>query len=211
MRTARILAVAAIALALPLTVAAQEPDEQPPQPHHPGTMMPRHPGMMQPGQRMQGRGWMGQGWAMMGAGMGAMAEAGPGMLLRLRESLKLTADQVDRLEGLQEQTQKAVGSALESARTARQQAVATMESETPDLTAHEKALREAASHMVDAAQAMARARVQAEQVLTATQKQTLETIEAALREMHQGRGMQPGMQGQHPRVPNRPAPQGGDR
>ncbi len=148
-----------------------------------------------------------------------MDQAGPGMLLRLRESLNLSEDQVEKLQTLEKGTQESMRTAMQQAREAHQKALDAMHGDTPDLDAHEQALRQAASRMVDAMQAMAKVQVQARQVLNADQKKTLDTIMEAMEEMHEGAGMRPGMgQGQHPGMrpeqngmPGRPSPHGGGR
>ena len=70
-----------------------------------------------------------------------------------------------------------------------------MSTGTPDLEAYEARLREATSHMVQARVAMARAGVEARQVLTPEQRDRLSFARQMMREMRPGT-MGGGMMGQ---------------
>ena len=174
----------ALALMLPVAVAAQE-EQGHGQMQHPG--MGHHAGMP---------GGMGMAGGMM------MDHPGPGMLLRLRGTLALEPSQVERLEAMHAAARTSMQTHMEAAREARHRAHAAMQGATPDLAAHEKALREAADHTVQAQQGMARAHLEAAGVLTADQRQKLDTILAAMKEMHQSMGAM--RQGEMEHGPMRP-------
>lgn len=178
----RIATAAALVLALPLAAAAQGHGQQERQ-----------------GQPMMEHGMMGQG--MHGAMGMMMARPGPGMLLRVKGTLGLDEDQVQRLEAMHEEARSAMEQHREAARAARMEAHQAMMGETPDLEAFQAALEEAARHDVQATMAMARVHVQAADVLTAEQAATLETLMEGMHEMRgegmhrmQGEGMGEGMQ-----------------
>lgn len=166
-----------------------------------GGMMQGQPGMMQGGMMQMMRGMHGQ-QGMMGGMMGMAA--GPGVILGLRESLELTEDQVTRLEALRESTRQQMhGHMMEGMQTMRS-AWELLDSDSPDLDAYEARLREASDHMVLAHTAMARAAVEARELLTADQRERLELARSMMQEMRQGEmpqgmmedgGMQGHMQG----------------
>lgn len=139
-------------------------------------MMQGQPGMM---QMMHGQGGMMMGMAM-----------GPGMVLRLQESLDLTDSQVAELETMLD---SAPSSTMRQHMTQGMQvmhaASEVLTSDSPDLDAYEARLREAKEHMVLAHTAMARAGVEARQLLTPDQR---ERLSLARQMMHE---MQPGMMG----------------
>lgn len=160
----------------------------------PGMRMQRMdslPGMM--GEQMMMGGMMGQGMMgsgmmqMMGQGMGMMATGGPGpaMILRMEDALDLTDDQIGRLEEIRQEFSGTQQQHMNAAMSAHQNARQALEGEDPDFEAYQEALQEASTHMVQAHVAMARAAVQARQVLTAEQRQRLQ----------QGMGMMQGMMG----------------
>lgn len=144
------------------------------------------PGMM--GQGMMMGGMMGQGMMqMMGHGMGMMATGGPGpaVILRMGDALELTEDQVSRLERIQEDASAARRPHMEAAMSAHRTGAQALQGDSPDFTAYEQALSEAATHMVQAHVAMARASVRAREVLT----------EEQLGQLHSGMRMMRGMMG----------------
>lgn len=111
----------------------------------------------------------------------------PGMMLRHQEELGLSADQVGQLETLKDEA------GAQSHRTevmaAHARAAAALESDDPDWPAYEAALRAAADHMVQAHTAMAKAAVEAGDVLSAAQREQLAGLD------HGMSGMMPGMAG----------------
>lgn len=171
-----------LALALPLGATAQGEHEHGQTPAH-------APPVQAAGGHEMG---------MMG-GMGMMEHAGPMMILRLRESLALTTAQIERLEALHATAREEMHGHMQAAQEARRRAHAAMQGDAPDLEAHERALREAADHTVLAQQGMARAHVEAAGILQPEQRERLNTITAAMREMHGG--MQEGMRGGMERAP----------
>ncbi|MEX1258514.1 MAG: Spy/CpxP family protein refolding chaperone [Gemmatimonadota bacterium] len=134
-------------------------------------------GMMQMmAQGMMGGGMMGpEMMQMMGQGMGMMATGGPGpaMILRMGDALNLTAEQRSRLEAIQAQYSESVQPLMAVAMEAHGNAAAALEGDSPDLAAYEQGLRESADRMVEAHVAMARAAVEARNVLTAEQREGL--------------------------------------
>ena len=115
---------------------------------------------------------------------------GPGMILRLEEALALTEDQVAELEAMHAQAREAMEAHREAARAARTHAHEAMMGDSPDLEAFQAALEEAAAHDVQATVAMARAHMQAGEVLTAEQKETLKSRVQEMHENMQGERMQ---------------------
>ncbi|NIT86058.1 MAG: periplasmic heavy metal sensor [Gemmatimonadetes bacterium] len=160
------------------------------------------PGMMGPGMMMggmMGQGMMGAGMTRM-MGMGMMATGGPGptMLLRMRDALELTDDQVSRLEAIREDHSGDHRAAMGSAISAHRRAAEALHGASPDFQAYEDALGEAADHMVRAHVTMARASVQAREVLTAEQRERLHSGMRMMQEMMGEPGMGPGMMRHHP-------------
>lgn len=150
------------------------------------------PGMM--GEQMMMGGMMGQGMMgsgmmqMMGQGMGMMATGGPGpaMILRMEDALDLTDDQVARLEEIRQEFSGSQQQHMNAAMSAHQNARQALQGGDPDFDAYEEALQEASTHMVQAHTAMARAAIQAREVLTAEQRDRLQ----------EGMGMMQGMMGE---------------
>ena len=142
-------------------------------------------GMMQSGMMQGGMMQMmhGQSGMMMGMAMG------PGMVLRLQESLELTDDQVTQLETLRDSARSTMRQHMMQGMQVMHAASGMLSSDSPDLDAYETRLRQAADHMVLAHTAMARAAVAARQVLTPEQR---ERLSLARQMMHE---MQPGMMG----------------
>ncbi len=172
----RIVTTIALVLALPLAVTAQEEAQEVEQEQK--QEMEMEHGMMMRAQAMHG------GEAMM------MRHPGPGMLLRMEEALGLTEDQVAELEAMHAEARDAMQAHREAARTARTGAHEAMMADSPDLDAFQAAMEEAAMHDVQATVAMARVHLQANEVLTPEQQ---ETLGARMKEMHenmQGEGMQ---------------------
>lgn len=151
-------------------------------------------GMMQMMQRMHGQSGMMPG--MMGGGMmgGMMGMSGPGMVLRLREFLALTDDQVSRLEALQDSATTEARQHMMQGMQAMRGASGLLAPSSTDLDAYAARLREAADHMVQARLAMARAGVASREVLTDDQLERLATAREVMQSMGAG-GMNGGMMG----------------
>lgn len=142
-------------------------------------------GMMMGG--MMGQGMMGSGMMpMMGRGMGMMATGGPGptALLRMRDALELTDEQVSTLESMRDDLQSQMQGRMTAMMTAHQAAAAALDSETPDWEAYEGNLETAADVMVRTHVMMARTARDARDVLTPEQRETLDA-----RGMEMMRGM----------------------
>ena len=131
------------------------------------------PGMPMPHETMQ------QCMAMMGG-------PHPEMLLHMRDSLSLSADQVSRLEALRDQSRDSATPHMQPAMQAHMAAAALLEAAAPDFTAYEARLREAADHMILAHPAMVRTTVGAREVLTAAQRSKLDTLLPAMMQMMHG-------------------------
>lgn len=216
MRTWRMLTIAGALLVLAPGLGAQEQAD---------TLRPRGEMQMRgmrgqmrgPAQGMMQRGTMQRGMmqrGMMARGMmGRMGmrdgAAGPGLLLRARDALELTDQQVQRLESLQTELHEAGQARMEQARDAQRRAREAFSAETPDLAAAERALQEAADHRIQAQMTMARGHQQARDVLTDEQRTRLEETRALIRDlrparpgrpgrMRGGAGMGPGGQGPPP-------------
>lgn len=119
-----------------------------------------------------------QGEAMHG-GMQCMAMMGgppPQMLLQHREALGLSADQVNRLEALQERARETAMPHMHPAMQAHMAAADLLKGDSPDFQGYETKVREAADHMVRTHVAMARIAVDARHVLTPEQRSTLEEL-----------------------------------
>jgi Spy/CpxP family protein refolding chaperone len=120
---------------------------------------------------MMGSGMM----SMIGQGMGMMATGGPGAtaLLGMRDALDLTGDQVGRLEAIRDEltaTVQPLMTAMMSSHTAAAEALRT---DSPGFDAYQQGLQAAANIMVQTHVTMARAQVEARNVLTADQLELL--------------------------------------
>lgn len=140
-------------------------------------------------------------------------QASPQMILRMREALHLTDPQVQRIETIQNGVRQGHQSHMHAALLAMQEAQRLLEADSPDWPRYEAQLREASDHHVQAHVAMARASVDARNVLTVEQRERLGTGATMMREMMQGgmpgmrERMGPGMmpRGRHPTErPRRP-------
>lgn len=142
------------------------------------------PVLAQQGQQMS------SGMPMMQQGtqqcMAMMGGPSPAMLLQHRDVLGLSADQVRRLEAIQDRAQTA-RPGMKPAMQAHMAAAELLESDAPDLKAYEARLREAADHMVRAHAAMARLNVEARGVLTAPQRAKLPALRSSMMGMMRGR------------------------
>lgn len=164
-------------------------------------MMQGQAGMMQGGMMQMMQGMHGQ-QGMMGGMMGMAA--GPGMILRLQESLELTEDQVTQLEALRDSAAQQMRQHMMQGMQTMRAASELLDPASTDLEGYEAQLREASNHMVLAHTAMARAGVEARELLTAEQRERLELARSMMMEMRQGEmpqgmmedgGMQGDMQG----------------
>ena len=150
-------------------------------------------GMMMGG--MMGQGMMGQGMMrMMGQGMGMMPTGGPGpmMVLRLRDQLELTEEQVRTLETIQQEVRSRMEGTMQAMMATHRTAVEALEGADPDLDAYRRHLEGLADMMVEAHVAMARASLETRRVLTPEQRETLEEHRMQMME-----GMMPGMMRNH--------------
>lgn len=117
---------------------------------------------------------------------GAMMQPlGPERILALRDSLGLSAEQVQRLQALQPQA----GSShhMMAGMQSHREAQALLEQPQPDFTAYEAKLREMANHHVAAMVEQARLSVAARDVLTPAQQAKLRSL-AARAPAHGGMG-----------------------
>lgn len=106
-----------------------------------------------------------------------MGGVSPAMLLGHADALKLTADQVARIEALRDQS--AGPAHMHGAMAAHRQAAELLQAERPDLAAYEAKLREAADHMVQNHTSMARTAVEARAILTPEQRASLADLDHA--------------------------------
>jgi Spy/CpxP family protein refolding chaperone len=106
-----------------------------------------------------------------------MGGVSPAMLLGHADALKFSADQVQRLEALRDQS--AGPAHMEGAMAAHRQAAELLRAEQPDLAAYEAKLREAADHMVQNHISMARTSVAARAVLTPEQRAGFASLDHA--------------------------------
>lgn len=178
MRTTTTIALALAASLVAAPLLAQERSEQDEKEgmSRMHRMMEHHPGMTGPMPMMGG---MMGGEGMHRPRMMSMMIAGPGpaprMLLHMKDALRLSDDQVSRLEEIRTNLQEERTTHMEAARTARKAAHEAMTREgSPDVDAHEEHLREAADHHVQAHMTMVRAHQQARDVLTDDQRSNVE-------------------------------------
>ncbi len=165
MRTLNMLAMAVTLTATPAMAQGTQPDTR-----HDMTQMTRGQGGMM---------------MMMGDGMMGM-DAGPTMILKLRESLALSADQVQRLTTMQEAAQSGMQQHMMEGMHAMQAAENLLAGASPDLKAYEASMRDAANHMVLMHTGMARVEMEARQVLTAQQRDHLTLARKMMKEMKEG-------------------------
>lgn len=137
---------------------------------------PGQPPMQQPGMH----GGMGGMVGMMGM-MGMMSD--PMMILRLREPLELTEQQVQRIEAVHTRVQPQVHQSMQQSMQLHQQGMEALMGATPDPDRHDALLRQAAERMLEAHSRMARAMVEAQQVLTPEQRDDLRFAMRAMRSM----------------------------
>ena len=121
-----------------------------------------------------------------GGGMGMLiGRPGPGMILRLESVLELSPDQVERMTELHETVHATMQEHRSAARDARARATEALAGDRPDMAAFEAALQEAAAHDVEAQVAMARAHMEAGEMLEPDQQ---ERLMAVFQGMHELRG-----------------------
>lgn len=178
----------AVALAAPALIAAQQ--GQPRQGRDTSGMMMGggHAAMMGMGQQGQ----------MMGA-MGMMPGPGPTMILQQREALELTAEQVEKLEALQERVAERRAAHMAAMRPLHERLGELAAEPDPDLDAYETTLRSLADERVAWHMAMARSGQEARETLTAEQRDNLQVgmrfVRGAMSRMMQGRTMMGGQMG----------------
>jgi len=127
--------------------------------------------------------------------MGMMTmHAGPGMVLALAEPLELSDAQLERIQAIHEETQQTVWQHMRQAMQVMQDAADLVRGEARDLDAYEARLRDAADHGVLGHMARARAMAQVYDILSAEQRETLETGVGMMVYLMQNRpAMMPGM------------------
>lgn len=152
MRRSAMALIAAAVVALPGTILAQS--------DHPRSGEDQSPsGMM----------GAGQGHAMMGSGMMGGMSAGPSIILRQKEALKLSDSQITQLEAIQQELAEAREAYAERIRPLRSQAREALKGDDPDLSKYESALKKMAEEQVNVRVKSARAGQRAMQVLDAEQ------------------------------------------
>ena len=165
-----------LSLAVAGSAAAQQPDM---------VAMPCGGGMAMPGMsQARGRAAM-RGMPMdsaMHRMMGSsdmtamMGPPSPAMILEHRDQLKLTSAQVTRLTALQRQAEPECTKHMNLAMAAHMTANRMLGAAAPDFDVYATRVREASAHMADGHVVMAKAAVSARQLLTASQRQTLEDL-----------------------------------
>lgn len=169
----RRITVAALPLFLALLLTAPADAQH-------GGMGQQQSGQMMPGMGMMsgmmGAGMMDQHMQMMRQGMGMMATGGPGptLILRMRDVLALSNEQVGDLEEIRDRSQSE--SMSETVMQAHRRAQQALAGDDPDFDAYESALRDAMDDMVEMHVEMARATAEAKEVLTEEQRTRLEEI-----------------------------------
>ncbi|HEX7123503.1 MAG TPA: Spy/CpxP family protein refolding chaperone [Gemmatimonadaceae bacterium] len=158
-------------------------------------------GMTQVPQRQQRQERHASDTGMMMAHMRSMMPTmmpGPSTILRMREALKLTPDQVQRLERIRDSVQQTRGPHQEQAMAALREASNILDEPNPDLSRYEAKLKEAANHFVLAHVSRTRGWIEARQVLTEEQRSNVdfglrvmqqlvaEQMREAMGEMHPG-------------------------
>jgi len=116
----------------------------------------------------------------------------PGALLGSATVLELSEDQVRRLEAIVPEGHGAHGEHAQAAMAARALASDALEGDAPDLDAYSEAVTEAAGHMAMAHVAMARTAMEAREILTPAQRETVADTMSMMKGMQ---GMMRGMQG----------------
>ncbi len=125
------------------------------------------------------------GGGMMGGNMMGM-DAGPAMILKMRESLELTVDQVQKITAIEKTAQSGMQQEMMKGMQAMKAAEKQLDVTSPDLKKYEASLQDAANHMVQAHTGMARADTDAWQVLTAQQRDHLTFARKMMKEMKDG-------------------------
>lgn len=127
---------------------------------------------------------------MPGLGMAPMGmmnlPAGPGLMLRFRETLDLSDAQVGALNAIEKSAGSEVKQQLAQASEARRAATEALQGDTPDLNAYEMKLREAADHMVQASISIARAGLESRRELTSDQTEKLRTVHRMMNDLCSG-------------------------
>lgn len=131
---------------------------------------------------------------------GSMMVPGPMMILQLREPLGLTQAQVTQIEAIRDRVQGEHQAHMQAAMRAMQEADGLLEASDPDVSRYEAKLKEAADSHVQAQLTMARAWVEAREVLTPEQRSDLQFATRVMRQMMRQRmqPMQMMMQEMHP-------------
>jgi Spy/CpxP family protein refolding chaperone len=112
--------------------------------------------------------------------MAMMGPPAPAMLLQHRQQLGLSADQVSRLETLQKEAEPVCSEHMHKAMAAHRAANQMLEAAAPDYAAYTARMKEAASDMIEARVAMAKAGAAARALLTPAQRQMLESMKGPM-------------------------------
>lgn len=180
--TKSVLALAvAVALALPGTLRGQGQQQH----HRQGQEHQPQRGMMMGGQRGMGHGMMGM----------MMAGPGPAFILRQKDALNLSDQQVQRLEALNQQLTEGRQAHMREVAPIHEQLSAALEGDRPDVAKYEAALKKLAEHHVGMQVQAARFSVQALDVLTPEQRANVRYGMRLMREMMGGGMMGGGMGG----------------
>lgn len=115
---------------------------------------------------------------------------GPMVFLQLREPLGLTQAQVQRIEAIRGRVQREHQPHMQAAMQAMRDAERLLDVPAPDLSRYEAKLKDRANHHVQAHLAMARAWLDAREVLTPEQRSNLQfgvkVMQQMMRERMQG-------------------------
>ncbi len=114
--------------------------------------------------------------------MGPIAQFLPGVILQRQERLKLNPVQTTRLEALQKQARGDCVHHMQLAIAAQRAGRQLLGAATPDFAAYAAKLKEVSAHTIEAQLAMAKGAVEARKVLTAGQRQTIQTPMQARRQ-----------------------------
>jgi uncharacterized membrane protein len=176
MRRSMIFGAAALVAATALSVGAQQQE--------------RHHGAMGSQDSMMSHMHGMQGGMMQGGMMGMMQtmHPGPGMILGAADQLELTPEQKERLTALRDGMQSAHREHMQAAMASHQAAASALEGDSPDLDVYRAQLETAAGQMVAMHVSVARAALEAREILSAEQRSQLENAVSMMRHMH-GNGM----------------------
>jgi Spy/CpxP family protein refolding chaperone len=119
--------------------------------------------------KMMGMMWTSSCMMGMGGMMGAFGP-GPSLILKQKDALNLSDQQVERLKALQEEGRKTREAHVERIRSTRTELMEVMKSDKPDLSKYESALKKMADEHIKTQVTMARLSQNALKVLDAEQR-----------------------------------------